>query len=82
MTTRINARLDAELASKLEELRRLTGLSTTEVLRASIEAHHRAVKARQPPAALLADLVGSGDADPDLSTTYKAALLAELVEPE
>ncbi len=82
MTSRINARLDSELARKLEELRRLTGLSTTAVLRSSIEAHHRALKARQPPAVLLEGLVGTGDADPELSATYKSALLVELGDTE
>ena len=78
MTARINARLDAELARKLEELRQRTGRSTTEILKASIEAYYEAERSRPRAIELLADLIGAGEGDPDLSTSYKEALTESL----
>jgi len=78
MTSRINARLDDELARKLAELRRRTGRSTTEIVKASIEAYYEAERSRPRALELLADLIGAGDADPNLSTNYKAELTASL----
>lgn len=74
MTARINARLDEELARKLDELRRRTGRSTTELVRASIEAYYEAERKRQHPSELLAELVGVGDAGAELSSDYKELL--------
>jgi predicted transcriptional regulator len=74
MTARINARLDEELAQKLDELRRRTGRSTTELVRASIAAYYEAERQRQHPGELLAELVGVGDAGTHLSSDYKELL--------
>lgn len=74
MTARINARIDEELARKLDELRRRTGRSTTELVRASIEAYYEAEQERQHPGELLAGLVGVGDAGAELSSDYKELL--------
>jgi predicted transcriptional regulator len=74
MTYRLNARLDDELAAKLERLQRRTNKSVTEVVRASIELYYeRFEEASQGAARILdeAGFVGCGDADADLSTTYK-----------
>jgi predicted transcriptional regulator len=74
MTARINARIDEELARKLDELRRRTGRSTTELVRESIEAYYEAEQERQHPSELLAGLVGVGDAGANLSSDYKELL--------
>jgi hypothetical protein len=72
---RINARLDRDLITKLSQLQRETGLTKTQIIRASIEAFYAATKAAARPANLLGDFIGSGDADPQLSETYKTTLL-------
>jgi len=72
---RINARLDRDLSTKLSQLQRETGLTKTQIIRDSIEAFYAATKAAAHPAKLLGDFIGSGDADPNLSATYKAALV-------
>jgi hypothetical protein len=78
MTHRINARLDPELARKVEVLARRTGQSTTDILKASLEAYYVAVTRDGKPAALLADFVGCADGPRDLSEGYKAALTRSL----
>jgi hypothetical protein len=77
MTHRLNARIDDELAAKLERLRRRTNKSITEVVRASIELYYERFEEGAQSAAHILDgagFVGCGDADPDLSTTYKDRL--------
>jgi len=74
MTERINARLDEALARKLAELRARTGKSTTELIRASIENYFDQVTGSAGPGALLDEFVGCGEAEPDLSDTYKSVL--------
>jgi hypothetical protein len=78
MTTRINARLDAGLARKVRDLRKRTGQSTTEVVKASLESYYVAVTENATPASLLAELIGSAEGPPDLSETYKDALAESL----
>jgi predicted DNA-binding protein len=75
---RINARLDRDLITKLSQLQHETGLTKTQIIRASIEAFYAATKAAARPANLLRDFIASGDADPTLSETYKAALVRGL----
>jgi predicted transcriptional regulator len=74
MTTRINARLDPDLARKLEALTKRTGQSTTDILKASLEAYYVAVTREGKPAALLADFVASADGPRNLSEDYKDEL--------
>jgi hypothetical protein len=74
MTTRINARLSAELARKVEALRKRTGRSTTAIVKASLESYYVAVTGADTPAALLADLVGCASGPSDLSRSYKGEL--------
>jgi hypothetical protein len=76
MTERLNARIDRELARKVKYLRERTGRSTTEIVKASIEAYYDALSAE--PAQLLADFVACARGPKDLSTTYKNALTASL----
>jgi len=74
MTERINARLDEALARKLSELRARTGKSTTELIRASIESYFDQVTRSAGPGALLDEFIGCGEAEPELSDTYKSVL--------
>lgn len=74
MTARVNARIDHELAKKLDELRRATGKTTTEIVAVSIEAYYHAMTSSSDAAGLLADFIGSGDAPEGLSEDYKSAL--------
>lgn len=77
MTVRINARLDAELARKVQALCRRTGRSTTEIVKESLESYYQTVT-RGSPAAALASLVGCAAGPPDLSETYKDQLTHSL----
>jgi hypothetical protein len=74
---RLNARLPEELARKLEALERATGQSTSNVVRVAIERYFNEIcgpgrSARE--AIYLSGLVGCGEAEVDLSTTYKSRL--------
>ncbi|HKY34773.1 MAG TPA: ribbon-helix-helix protein, CopG family [Polyangiaceae bacterium] len=78
MTARLNARIDASLARKVAYLRARTRKSTTEVVKASIEAYYEKLRASEGAVGLLADFVGSGSADSGLSTRYKQLLSSSL----
>jgi len=78
MTNRINARLDAGLARKVRDLRKRTGQSTTELVKASLESYYVAVTEKATPSSLLAELIGCAEGPPDLSGTYKDALTQSL----
>jgi hypothetical protein len=74
---RLNARLPEDLARKLEALERATGQSTSNVVRAALERYFSEVcgtgrSARE--AILESGLIGCGEAEADLSTTYKERL--------
>lgn len=77
MTNRLNARLDDDLAMKLEELCRQTDKSITEVVRASIELYYERFQAQQRGAARgfeESGFIGCGDGPDHLSDTYKSNL--------
>jgi hypothetical protein len=78
VTKRINARLDPALARKVEALRKRTGRSTTEILKASLESYYVAVTRESNGAALLSDFIGCAEGATDLSETYKAELSKSL----
>lgn len=78
MTERLNARIDAALARKVAYLRARTHKSTTEVVKASIEAYYEKLRSSEGPAGLLADFVGSASGEPELSTRYKRLLASSL----
>jgi hypothetical protein len=63
---RINARLDAELSSRLEYVQRETGKSTTQILRESVALYCDFIKSRESPAAILRDMgfIGCGGGAP------------------
>jgi Arc/MetJ-type ribon-helix-helix transcriptional regulator len=74
---RLNARLPEELARKLEALEQATQQSTSDVVRAALERYFEEIcgpgrSARD--AVLRSGLVGCGEAEADLSATYKSRL--------
>ena len=74
---RLNARFPDELARKLEALERATGQSTSNVVRAALERYFNEVcgTGRSARDAILASgLIGCGEAEADLSATYKSWL--------
>lgn len=81
MPTRINARLDDALAAKVEEIRRRTGMTITEIVEAALEAWTDQLSRALPgPASAFeaAEFVGSGRGPRTLSRTYKAELTRSL----
>lgn len=74
MTRRINARLPAELARKLAELKRRTGKSVTELLQDALESYYEKSRATDRPATLLGDFVGCAEGPRELSRNYKSFL--------
>lgn len=78
MTARLNARIDAALARKVKYLCERTRKTTTEVLKASIEAYFEQVSRAGGAAELLADFVASGAGEASLSSDYKAHLTRSL----
>jgi hypothetical protein len=79
MTSRINARLDADLARKVGVLRKRTGQSTTEIVKASLESYYVAMTREESPAALLSEFIGCASGPADLSTSYKQQLTKSLL---
>jgi predicted transcriptional regulator len=78
---RLNARLTEELARKLESLEKATGQSTSSVVRVALERYFDDLcgPGRSARDAILASgLVGCGEAEADLSTTYKQRLRESL----
>jgi predicted transcriptional regulator len=74
---RLNARLTEELTRKLMAVERATGQSRSDIVRAALEHYFddACVPERSARDAILASgLVGCGDAESDLSTTYKSLL--------
>lgn len=77
--TRVNARLDEATQRELEQLQRDTGGSVTDVIREAIHRYYlQAASQAHTVADDFADLVGCIDGPADLSTHYKAELLASL----
>jgi predicted DNA-binding protein len=76
--TRVNARLDAELAQRLLVVRDRTGQSTSDLIKASLRAYLDQVEARAGAAKLLSDFIASGRGPADLSTSYKTELTRSL----
>lgn len=77
---RINARLDEALSQKLAELRRVTGKSTSEVLKSALELYHQRAARQRSPQQILAQhgFLASGDGEPELSRDYKRLLTEDL----
>lgn len=80
-TTRINARLDRDVAKKLEDLMRAEGRSVTDIIRAAIAHYHEArYGASAEPAVALkrSGFIGCGEGEPNLSRDYKRVLSKSL----
>jgi hypothetical protein len=76
---RINARLDARRAGKLQELARATGNSVSDVIREAIDYYHAShPRGTQRGRAALRKLVGSARGPSDLSQQYKRYLAEDL----
>jgi hypothetical protein len=76
---RLNARLDSDLAMKLQYIKRRTGHSDTEVVKRSLELYYDEVRRDGlTTQAALSDFVGCESGDPELSSRYKEALPSSL----
>jgi hypothetical protein len=73
MSKRLNARIDGEVERKVKYLCRRTGQTTTEVIKASIDAYYDRIS---PSSAeeLLAPFIGCGEGTSRLSKNYKVLL--------
>lgn len=80
MSTRINARIDDQLAQELDELRRRTGQTLTEIIEAAIRAWTREQIKRPSPAEIFAStgFIGSGSGPRDLARNSKKYLTESL----
>jgi hypothetical protein len=79
MSTRLNARIDAELARKVALLRAKTKQSTTDVVRAALECYYEQVtKVPTADALRSSGFVGCADGPSDLSSDYKRHLIDSL----
>lgn len=83
MATRINARIDQELADKLEQIQRITGKSTSAILKAALDRYYERVQQDQvSPGEALRKLgfVASGKGTRELSSNYKKILTESLAK--
>jgi predicted DNA-binding protein len=81
MGHRINARLDEELARKVEELSKLTGKNASAVIKAALEAYYERMRSGDLSARAAlerAGFIGCSRGEADLSTGYKASLSRSL----
>lgn len=81
MSTRINARIDDDLARQLDELRRRSGQTLTEIIEAAIRAWTREQQGKRPsPAEIFAStgFIGSGEGPRDLARNSKKYLTDSL----
>lgn len=81
MSTRINARIDDELSRQLEELRRRSGQTLTQVIEAAIRAWTQDQLGKRPSAAEVfasTGFIGSGDGPRDLARNSKKYLSESL----
>ena len=77
MSHRINARLDDELARKVDELCKLTGQSASAIIKVALEAYYERTRAAgMSPRAVLeqSGFIGCAEGSPNLSTDYKRLL--------
>jgi len=77
MTARINARLDDDLAAQLEQTRKLTGKSTSAILKDALKLYFaRDQPAKKRPYEIMQEMgfIGCGKGEPNLSTDYKKIL--------
>jgi predicted transcriptional regulator len=79
MSSRLNARVDAELARTVEGLARAMGKSTSAIVKAALEAYIESARVSgevRPRLALeRSGRIGCAKGDADLSQTYKRSLV-------
>jgi len=81
MGERLNARIDDDLARKLATLKRVLRLSTTEIVKRSIEHYYRvAVSASAAERLEASGLIGCARGPKDLSINYKEELARALAK--
>lgn len=80
MSTRINARIDDELARELERLRRRSGQTLTEIIEAALRAWTKSEAREVRPLESFAatGFIGSGRGPRDLARNSKKYLLESL----
>ena len=81
MSTRINARIDDELSRQLDELRRRSGQTLTQIIEAAIRAWTREQLGKRPSAAQVfasTGFLGSGEGPRDLARNTKKHLTESL----
>jgi hypothetical protein len=81
MSSRINARLDDDLAAQLEELRRLTGKTLTELVEAALRAYCAQLgQAPKAPYEVFrkSGFIGTGRGPRHLARDYKRELTKSL----
>lgn len=80
MSVKINARLDDELARRVEQVRRRTRKRLTQIVTESLTRYCDAELTEQSPldALVRAGFVGVAEGPADLSTRYKEELRASL----
>ncbi len=74
---RVNARLAADEVRKLGYLSKQEGKSVSEIIRAAIQRYYNEARAAEAAATAILDrsgFIGCGEAEPDLSITYKQHL--------
>ena len=76
MGRRINARIDEDLAQKVDHLASVTNQKVTEVVKAALELYYRSVVEEVHAADLLraSGFIGCGSASEGLSERYKEGL--------
>jgi predicted transcriptional regulator len=83
MSSRLNVRVDDELARKVEELAKATGKSASAIIKAALEAYLESARGSgevRPRLALeRAGLIGCASGDPNLSRTYKQSLADSVI---
>lgn len=83
MSERLNARIDEELSRKLATLKRVLRISTTEVVKRSIEHYYEATMSSGASAAErlgASGLIGCARGPKDLSVNYKDELARALAK--
>ncbi|NJM89009.1 MAG: CopG family transcriptional regulator [Hydrococcus sp. RU_2_2] len=78
---RINARLDEEHANKLAYIQQQTNRSITETIKTAIDLYYQEIQKEQKnPSQLMIQtgFIGCGNADSNLSKSYKSFLEEEL----
>ena len=81
MSTRINARIGDDLSRQLEELRRRTGQTVTEIIEAALRAWTKEQRGKKPSAAQVfasTGFIGSGEGPRDLARNSKKYLAESL----